>query len=173
MKIDILKVGELETNCYILSKNKEAIIIDPGAEASRIIEFCKDLNVVGVLLTHSHFDHIGALDEVCENFNVTCNNFNFDNFNLEVIETPGHFFDSKTLYFKTDEVMFTGDFLFEDTFGRVDFPESSIPDMISSIKKMENYSDEITIYPGHGNSSNLGYEKNNFDSYYDYLSKYL
>lgn len=61
------------TNSYIVfNENKDAIIIDPGAEANRIINTIEKegLNVEAILLTHAHGDHIGALDEVREHFKV-------------------------------------------------------------------------------------------------------
>jgi len=65
-----LEVGPFASNCYIVGaeSNKEGIIIDPGAEASKILETVKDLglNIKFIVLTHAHIDHIGALKEVKE-----------------------------------------------------------------------------------------------------------
>ena len=58
MKVERLIVGDLEENCYILTKNNKTLIIDPGDESTKIINFCKNKNVIGVLVTHHHFDHI-------------------------------------------------------------------------------------------------------------------
>ena len=59
-------VGMLGTNCYLLTSGGEAAIIDPGASASRIVKFVESIykdaiTVKYILLTHGHFDHIGAL----------------------------------------------------------------------------------------------------------------
>ena len=51
--------------------------------------------------------------------------------------------------------MFTGDFLFEGTIGRVDLPGGSIEDMLNSIKKIKKLSPTIKIYPGHGDITTL------------------
>ena len=64
MNIKRLVVGELRENCYIISKDNKAMIIDPGDEAEKIKDACKDYEVVGILVTHYHFDHIGALKEL-------------------------------------------------------------------------------------------------------------
>jgi glyoxylase-like metal-dependent hydrolase (beta-lactamase superfamily II) len=70
MDIKTVKVGILQTNCYVLSKNGKAIIIDPGAKAERILAAVGDLKVMAILLTHAHFDHIGAINDLMTHF--TC-----------------------------------------------------------------------------------------------------
>lgn len=67
MKIDILPLGIVQANCYILQDNKKkCIIVDPGGQGEMLIDFIKEKNVtpIAILLTHAHFDHIGAVDEV-------------------------------------------------------------------------------------------------------------
>lgn len=72
MFIERLIVGPYQTNCYILGDDntQSAWIIDPGAEAERIIEVIKshDFYPVAVLLTHSHWDHITALPKLVEEY---------------------------------------------------------------------------------------------------------
>lgn len=66
MQIDELTVGMVQTCCYILSKEdgQECIVIDPGAEAERIRQHAGDKKIAAILLTHGHFDHIGAVREL-------------------------------------------------------------------------------------------------------------
>ena len=61
-----LVVGQLQTNCYVLESNGEAVVVDPGDEGQRIVRFLKDLGVKARLIvaTHSHFDHLLGVDEV-------------------------------------------------------------------------------------------------------------
>jgi len=65
-----LEVGPFASNCYIVGDetNKEGMIIDPGAEANRILKNVNDLGleITFIMLTHVHMDHIGALKEVKE-----------------------------------------------------------------------------------------------------------
>ena len=63
MKIQIVPVGELQENCYILSLEgkEEAVLVDPGDEADKILAALGDLKPIAVLLTHGHYDHTGAL----------------------------------------------------------------------------------------------------------------
>lgn len=63
MELIKVVVGELQENCYILiNENNEAIVIDPGDEKEKILDVLSTKKVVGLLVTHYHFDHIGALD---------------------------------------------------------------------------------------------------------------
>lgn len=159
MKIKRIVTGILRENCYIISDNQKAIVIDPGADAKIILDACKDLDIVEVLVTHHHFDHIGALPEVLSKYNLNENDKS-GYFNYEVINTPGHTSDSKTFYFKDYNVMFTGDFLFKGTIGRTDLPTGSDFDMMSSLELISKYPKDTIIYPGHGNASTIGDEIN-------------
>lgn len=165
MKIDRVIVGALEENCYIVTKNNKTIIIDPGDEAEKIIAACQNKNVVGVLITHHHFDHIGALKEI-ENYFKIKESKMIEGFNYQVIEVPGHSSDSVVYYFKDDKVMFVGDFIFLNSIGRTDLPSGSSKEMIESLELIINYPDDIVLYPGHGDFTTLGYEKSNFKYYY-------
>ena len=63
MKIESLTVGPIGTNCYLVYEEtrRDVLVIDPGAEAERIIEALGERTAAAVLLTHGHFDHTGAL----------------------------------------------------------------------------------------------------------------
>ena len=165
MKITTIKVGDLATNCYLLEKNGKVLIIDPGDDFSLIKSKIESKHVVGCLVTHFHFDHIGALEEVLSYYNLEVNKVTAPDFVFETIETPGHTFDSKTFYFKNEKVMFTGDFIFKSSIGRTDLGGND-KDMVYSLNLIEKYADDIAIYPGHGPSTNLGQEKKNFRTYF-------
>lgn len=70
MILKVMNVGNMDNNCYILSdpKTKEAVIIDAPAEGSQIMDYIEEegLSVKYILLTHAHYDHIGALDYLAE-----------------------------------------------------------------------------------------------------------
>ena len=164
MQIERIVVGELQENCYIVTKNNKTIIIDPGDEANKIIETTKEKNVVGILVTHHHFDHIGALKEIEDYFHLK-ESLNVTGFDYEIIKTPGHTDDSVCYYFKDDEVLFSGDFIFYKTIGRTDFPTGSNEKMHQSLELISKYPDSIKVYPGHGPSTILGDEKVYFRLY--------
>lgn len=73
MNVYQLPLGPLQTNCYIVSNDsKEAVIFDPGEEANEIFNLIEENNLkpLAILLTHAHFDHIGAVDEVRDEYNI-------------------------------------------------------------------------------------------------------
>lgn len=69
MNIETLSLGPLGTNCYIIWEKQHALVIDPGGDSRTIMSFCEknDLDPQAILLTHAHFDHIGAV-EALRNF---------------------------------------------------------------------------------------------------------
>ena len=160
MKINKVVVGELETNCYILEENNKCLVIDPGAEYEKINKVINDKEIIGVIVTHYHFDHIGALNYfdkslIFDKSNLEEKEYNIDNFKFEIIYTPGHKEDLITIYFKEDKIMFTGDFIFKNAIGRMDLPGGNYNDMLESLNKIKEYDKNITIYPGHGDKTTL------------------
>ncbi|HTE58831.1 MAG TPA: MBL fold metallo-hydrolase [Solirubrobacteraceae bacterium] len=63
MEVRTCTVGPVQENCHIVRRDgsDQAIVIDPGEEAPRLIEAIGDLDVAAILLTHTHFDHVGAV----------------------------------------------------------------------------------------------------------------
>jgi len=70
MKIDTILVGPLQVNCYLVydEKSHDAIVVDPGDEAEKIIRLVEDskLKVSRIVCTHGHFDHVGAVTRLKE-----------------------------------------------------------------------------------------------------------
>lgn len=163
MKIDRIVVGSLFTNCYILSIGNNCIVIDPGDDYFKIKSAIGDKKVNGVIITHRHFDHIGALkyfNNIYDKNNLKEGINNIDNFKFEVIYTPGHTDDSICIYFKENNIMFVGDFIFKNGIGRTDLGGNDYL-MYQSLNKMNHYDKHIKIYPGHGKESILGIELKN------------
>ena len=163
-ELETVVVGPLQENCYILTIDDKTYLIDPGDEENKIEDKLKDKNVVAILITHHHFDHIGALDYFENKYNLKHNTYKDDNF--EIIENPGHSKDSKTYYFKNLNIMFCGDFIFENSIGRMDLPTGSEIEMRKSLNMISNYDDDIVLYPGHGDKTILGREKLHFKYYF-------
>ncbi len=169
--MDIKKIvtGTLDENCYVLSKNGNCLVIDPGADYNKIRDAVGENKVLGVLITHSHFDHIGALRnfltkrsiKIFKRSNLEEKEYSLGDFTFTCIHTPGHSKDSVTFYFKEDNAMFVGDFVFKDSIGRCDLPGGAIAEMNDSIKKLLEYSENINLYSGHGEDTTLDIEKKN------------
>lgn len=81
---------------------------------------------------------------------------------LEVIATPGHTSGGCCYYFETDKILISGDTLFQESVGRTDFPTGSMSRLVRSIKeKLLPLPEDVKVYPGHGESTTIGHEKQN------------
>jgi glyoxylase-like metal-dependent hydrolase (beta-lactamase superfamily II) len=202
MQIEKLSVGKLCTNCYILFNNtlKTCAVIDPGGDYDKINYIIKSYcaTLTHIIITHSHSDHIDAVDElknnhnnakvvISETDNATLNNNNYtlsyllgttapytkgdilvrdnDNisicgYNAKIITTPGHTPGSICIYFKDENVLFSGDTLFYESVGRTDFPGGSYKSLSDSIKqKLFTLADNTKVYTGHNNETTILHEK--------------
>lgn len=169
MEIKKIVTGALDENCYVLINEGTCLVVDPGDDYQKIREVVSDNKVLGVLITHSHFDHIGALRnfltkrsiKIFKKSNLLEKDYELGKFKFQCIYTPGHSKDSVTFYFKEDNAMFVGDFVFNESIGRCDLPGGSQDEMNESIKKLLAFSDDVKLYPGHGEITSLDYEKKN------------
>lgn len=165
MKVEILVLGPLDTNTYILSKDGKCIIIDPADDAEKIVSFCSKYEVEEIIVTHHHFDHIGALEKLEKYYNIKHNTFLGKTFSYDIIKTPGHTDDSISIFFGGQNLLFSGDLIFYHSIGRYDFPNSNYNDLIKSLKKISKLSLDTTIFPGHGEKTSLNEEIKYFDLY--------
>lgn len=170
MNIKTIPVGILQTNCYILTKNNQTLIIDPGDEPEKLKNEI-NTKVIGILVTHYHFDHVGALEQIKEIYH--CPVYDISNlyeginhigpFKFKVIKTPGHTSDLVSYLFENN--LFCGDFIFKGSIGRCDLPSGNFQEMQKSIAQIIKYDQDIIIYPGHGSKTILKEEINNLISY--------
>lgn len=197
MKIKKIEPGSYCSNTYIIydEKSNEGAIIDPGGMAEKLIFESRGINVKYIILTHAHFDHIGALEDVAEKTGasviiheleahaLTDVRYNLSTLagvpenkrgadktvkdgemiklgetELKFIHTPGHTPGCMCI-FVGDKDLITGDTLFCGSIGRTDFEGGSFEQMSKSLERLATFNDEITIYPGHGEESTIGFEK--------------
>ena len=169
MNIKIVVVGMLNTNCYIIENNDKCLIIDPGDEFDKIKNNITK-NVVGILLTHKHFDHVGAVKECADFYSVPIYCYDnlkegksvIDDFEFLVKFNPGHTLDSISFIF--DNIMFCGDFIFKGCIGRCDLG-GNFDLMKNSIKEILDSTKDYIIYPGHAESTTLNNERTMLESY--------
>ena len=64
LNITTLPLGYLQTNCYILQGTEGCLVIDPATEADTILDTIGDTPLTAILLTHGHFDHVGAVRDL-------------------------------------------------------------------------------------------------------------
>ena len=165
MKIICVVTGYLEENCYIIHNDKFALVIDPGDDSDKIISEIENhkLKVCGILITHYHFDHIGALEDIKNKYKVDVFDYNSPDiikincFNIVKINNFGHTMDSCSFLFEKEKIMFTGDFVFNGSIGK--YPSKNEIIMYKSLTEFVKYDDDIEIFPGHGPSSTVGEEK--------------
>lgn len=199
-RLETLVLGPLQTNTYIIYNNisKEAIVVDPAAEAEKIIKYLKEHDLVcsAIMLTHGHFDHILGVKDLKEATGADIyaheeeiNLLENPNLNasfqvgqaytvsvdvplkdgqildligqkIKVLHTPGHTAGGVCYLFQDENVLLSGDTLFQASIGRSDFPTGNGRVLIDSIRtKLMVLYENIEVYPGHGNPTSIGYEK--------------
>jgi glyoxylase-like metal-dependent hydrolase (beta-lactamase superfamily II) len=169
MEVRKIKVGYMQTNCYILVHEGKCLVIDPGDQFYSIQDQIGSNELIGILVTHRHEDHMGARDHLAREYNAPIydrsnlkeGEVDLDVFHFEVVYTPGHRADCITIIFDSYNFMFTGDFLFKNSIGRTDLETGNMEEMKQSIEKIKEYSDRYRVYPGHGDVTTLGEEKEN------------
>ncbi len=196
MNVHTLTLGAYQTNTYIVYAHgsKTCALIDPGYEPEVILAKVGKLGLTvdAVLLTHGHFDHVGAVEEIVAqtgcalwmsesdwsqfpspltayfyplaNCDFTEVHFCEDGeiihaggLRLEAMATPGHTYGS--MCFRCENLLFTGDTLFAGSCGRTDLPGGSAENLRWSLERLGEIEEDLRIFPGHGGSSTLKFEK--------------
>ena len=179
--------GMFEENTYLITDEATGLkaIIDPGYYSDQVAKDIGDASSLKYLfVTHGHRDHLGAVaeyqsvykdaiyaapeadlgimyernspepDQLLKDADV----IELGETKIIVIATPGH--TAGGLCFKTDKEIFTGDTLFKMSVGRTDLPTGSWDALVSAIRhKLYTLDDDLIVYPGHGDSTSIGFEK--------------
>ena len=188
LTIKTLPLGAYQTNCYLVYDETAAtcVVIDPGYEAETVLLEAKRLGktVEAILLTHGHFDHVGAVKDLvaetgckvylCENdlampTQLTAGPLYYTDLygegdtvalaglSFKVLHTPGHTPGSVCL--QCEDTIFSGDTLFWGSCGRTDLPGGSWATIQKSLKRLAALPGDFKVCPGHGDSTRLDFER--------------
>ncbi|MBM7840333.1 glyoxylase-like metal-dependent hydrolase (beta-lactamase superfamily II) [Alkalihalobacillus xiaoxiensis] len=196
-----IPLGPIQTNAYVLyNEKKEAIVFDPGAEGQALVQWLnkETLKPIAILLTHAHFDHIGAVDEVRDAFHCPVylhekeaewlldpalngssrltgrtlttaraadhllgeqKTLTLGDFTFSLYHTPGHSPGSITYYYKEEDVIFSGDVLFQQGIGRTDLIGGNQDVLLQSIHQyLLTLPESTVVASGHGPLTTIGAE---------------
>jgi hydroxyacylglutathione hydrolase len=169
-------VGPWETNTYVLvcPDTGKSVLVDPADEPGILVALLDDSEPVGILITHAHPDHIGALADVRAELRVpvlahrAAGNLSADrwlsdadivlvgNHRLRVHYTPGHTDDMLCYGIEGDHRVFVGDAIFEGGPGHTSSPEAFQITLRTLRDVILAWPDDTVCYPGHGPSFRLG-----------------
>ena len=207
--LENILVPFVDTNCYILRLNNDAILVDTAGDGDVIDKYIvnNNLNLIAIFITHGHYDHIEALDflhdkykdakiylskdeiQVVENNEYSLMDHNLKdttlksinllnndsiikllNLDIRVINTPGHTKGSTSYYIEDLKVLFSGDTLFKDTYGRCDLPTGDMKEIAKSVGiELMKLPDDTLVFPGHGAHTTIGHERKYNDLTKDYV----
>ena len=188
INIRTLPLGAYQTNCYLVwgEDSPSCVVIDPGYEPDTILDAVEQLGktISAILLTHGHFDHVGAVKDLVAETGCSVylcpedcsmppqmtdgslyytNSYTEGDFveasglSFKVLHTPGHTPGSVCLM--CENVIFSGDTLFWGSCGRTDLPGGDWATILASLRRLANLTGDYDVYPGHGNATTLAFER--------------
>lgn len=180
LELHVRPVGEWPVNAYVLvcPDTGHSVLIDPGAEPDTLMDMLANSRPVGILVTHSHPDHIGALDELRARLGVPVmahpgphhedaqldadrwlehgDSVQVGQHTLKVYHTPGHIGDIICFAIQDDPRIIVGDTIFEGGPGKT----WSAEDFETTRRTLQTivlaWPDDSLCYPGHGPHFRLG-----------------
>lgn len=174
-----IEVGPMENNTYVLvcPETQDSIIVDGCFEPEKILEGAQGTNVVAIIQTHGHGDHVQALAEIKKELDVpVCAHpgddypvpvervladgdvIEFGRRKIEVLHTPGH--TPGGTCFLVGRHLISGDTLFPGGPGNTNSDAAAFRQIIESLEtKLFSLPDNTAVYPGHGADTTIGAER--------------
>ncbi len=189
LELRIRSVGPWPVNVYALicPVTQSSVLIDPGADPDALQEMLAGTQPVGILLTHTHPDHIGALDEMRARLNVPVmahpgphlegltlqadcwlhhgDVVHVGEHSLKVYHTPGHMDDLLCFAIKDDHRIIVGDAIFEGGPGKTWSPEGFQTTLRTLREIILRWPDDTICYPGHGPHFRLGDKRSAIEAF--------
>ena len=162
MKITVKELGIYFVNCYLIHEenSKSCVAIDPGGNADKVIRFLEEngLTLEAILLTHGHFDHVGAVKELYEK--TLCKVYlHTDDLMLPENFTSGSLFYTHE-YDEGDVLELAGlTIKVWHTCGRTDLPGGNPEAMSASLARLKALEGDWRVLPGHNRATTLAIEK--------------
>lgn len=172
ISIDVLNLGPMDNCTYLVTRNTDALLIDPAWDIPFILHTLqtKKLILRGVLFTHGHFDHVKQAQTLLEHFQLKAyleqsdvalsglpepllhtyqgdQTFQIGPFKVKILATPGH--TAGGVCILIEDALFTGDTLFPGACGRVDLPSSDPRQMLASLRRIATLPADTRIFAGH------------------------
>jgi glyoxylase-like metal-dependent hydrolase (beta-lactamase superfamily II) len=181
LRVRKLCVGPLENNAYIVASadSGRAVLIDAAAEAERLLEAAGGIEIVAILTTHGHHDHVGAAEAVRSALGVPFrihpadaaaaglepdepladgDRIDLGGVALEVLHTPGH--TPGSICVLTGSHLFSGDTLFPGGPGATGRSGSDFATIMGSLRtRLFTLADDTLVLPGHGLDTTIGTER--------------
>lgn len=197
IRIAVCPVGLLQANCYLAwnETSMRGFLVDPGGQSGKLERFIEDhgVTVEAILLTHGHFDHIGAAEKLREKLGVPVfagaleqpvlsdpllnlsgvytmkpftlkadrlladgEELSLAGCRIRVLHTPGHSEGGVCYELPEEGILFSGDTLFEGSYGRIDGPDGDPEAMFRSLARLfRELPGEMNVLPGHGGATTI------------------
>ncbi|MGD8813027.1 MAG: MBL fold metallo-hydrolase [Anaerolineales bacterium] len=191
LELRMLTVGPYEMNCYLVlhDETNQGILIDPGDEAEKILDWIASTQIDRIVLTHGHRDHIGALEAVsgalhapislhaadAKHFELKSDDLLEDGdmlalgkHGLRVVHVPGHTPGSvafRLMDSHSPPRAVVGDAIFPGGPGHTANPQDLSLSLDSLARTVFTWPDETILLPGHGGSTTVGAERAAFEAF--------
>ncbi|MBP5294488.1 MAG: MBL fold metallo-hydrolase [Lachnospiraceae bacterium] len=213
IRIKACPVGLLQANCYLAwnPETRKGFLVDPGDRADVLQEFIQKNDVIpeAILLTHGHFDHIGAARELKEAWKIPVfagekeavvlqdsflnlsgrytrhpfgmkadrllsdgEEFSLAGYRIRVLHTPGHTEGGLCYELPEERILFSGDTLFEASYGRTDGPDGDYEEMMRSLGRLlRELPEDTLVLSGHGPETSIAQEREQNPAVFDLLER--